>query len=113
MARRIDDVELGRVLRADIERCAIGGDREPFDDVRQRDAVDRRAAGDVDHHDIILLDRGEHLAGRVADRDPMGGGADLDLLYLVAGGIDHQHGVAELARRPDHARASIITPCGA
>ena len=62
------------------------------------------AAGDVDDHDVILLDRHEHLAGRVADRDPMGGGADVDLLHLVGGGIDHQHGVAELARRPDHAR---------
>ena len=103
VAAGIDHVELGRGLRADVERCAVRRDRQPFHHVRDLDAVDHRAAGDVDRDNVILLDRREHLAGRMADRHPMGGGADVDLLHLVAGGIDHQHRVAELARGPDHA----------
>ena len=76
----------------------------PFGHLRQLDAIDDGAAVDVDHDHICGFDRNKRLAGRMADRDPMRGAADIDPLHLVGGGINHQHGVAELARAPHRTR---------
>jgi len=72
-----------------------------------------RAPREVDHGEVVLLHRDEHLAGGVAHRQPMRGRTNVDLLDRLGRRIDRQHRVAEFARRPERAGLSIITPCGA
>ena len=91
VAADVDHIKLGRALRAREERCTVRRNREPFHRVGELDAVDGRAAGSVNDRDVVLLHRCEHLASRVADCDPVGGGPNVDPLHVVGGGIYHEH----------------------